>query len=124
MVLFSQVRASNSLISSKFPTRLVALFVGGTSGIGETTLKKFAKYAHSPRAYLIGRSRNSAARIIAECEDINPHGEFIFVEADVSLIRTVDEVCNEIKEKETVLNIIFMSQGVMRMDRSSQSLLT
>ncbi|MCJ1416684.1 hypothetical protein MMC32_003022 [Xylographa parallela] len=116
MVSFFQIQASNALISSTFPTRLVALFVGGTSGIGEITLKKFAQHAHQPRAYFIGRSQDAAERIIAECKALNPGGEFIFVEANVSLIRVVDQVCEEIKAKENVLNILFLSQGVMSLD--------
>jgi NADP-dependent 3-hydroxy acid dehydrogenase YdfG len=118
MVSLSKIRASNSLISATFPTRLVALFVGGTSGIGESTLKNFARYANSPRAYFIGRSQDSADRIIAECKALNPGGEYIFIKADVSLIRVVDKVCKEFKAKEKVLNLLFLSAGVMSMDRS------
>jgi NADP-dependent 3-hydroxy acid dehydrogenase YdfG len=123
MVSLSQVQASNALISSTFPTQLVALFVGGTSGIGEITLKKFAQYSHQPRVYFVGRSHDAAQRIIAECKTLNPGGEFIFLKADVSLIRVVDEVCNLIKAKENILNLLFLSQGVMSMDRSGMILL-
>jgi NADP-dependent 3-hydroxy acid dehydrogenase YdfG len=120
MVSLSQIQASNALISSTFPTRLVALFVGGTSGIGEITLKKFAQHSHQPRAYFVGRSQDAADRIVAECKTLNPGGEFIFVKADVSLIRVVDDVCKDIKAKEKVLNLLFLSQGVMSMDRSGK----
>jgi NADP-dependent 3-hydroxy acid dehydrogenase YdfG len=118
MVSISQIQASNALIPSTFPSRLVALFVGGTSGIGEITLKKFAQYSHQPRVHFVGRSQDSAERIVAECKALNPEGEFIFLRADVSLIRVVDEVCKEIKAKEKFLNLLFLSQGVMSMDRS------
>ena len=120
MVSLSQIQASNSRISSTLPSRLVALFVGGTSGIGEITLKKFAQYSHHPRAYFVGRSQDAAERIVAECKALNPGGEFIFVKADVSLLRVVDKVCEEIKAKENVLNILFLSQGVRSMDRSGR----
>ena len=121
MVSISQVQASNALISSTFPSRLVALFVGGTSGIGETTLKKFAKYSHQPRAYFVGRSQTAADRIVAECKALNPTGEYTFIKADVSLLRIVDEVCKEIRAQEKSLNILFLSQGVMSIDRSGIS---
>jgi NADP-dependent 3-hydroxy acid dehydrogenase YdfG len=125
MVSISQIQASNALIPSTFPTRLVALFVGGTSGIGEITLKEFAQHSHQPRAYFVGRSHAAAERIVAECKVLNPGGEFIFVKADVSLIRIVDEVCMEIKAKEKALNLLFLTQGVMSIDRSRMiSLLT
>ena len=118
MVSLSKIRGSNSLISTTFPTRLVALFVGATSGIGESTLKKFAQYTNSPRAYFIGRSQDAANRVMVECKALNPGGEYIFIKADVSLIHVVDKVCKEIKAKEKVLNLLFLSAGVMSMDRS------
>jgi NADP-dependent 3-hydroxy acid dehydrogenase YdfG len=118
MVSLSNVQLSNSLISSTL-TRLVAVFVGATSGIGEITLKKFAKHSRQPRAYFVGRSQNAADRIVAECKALNPQGEYIFIKADVSLIRVVDKVCEQIKAKEKALNILFLSAGVPSMDRSS-----
>ncbi|KAI1152343.1 NAD(P)-binding protein [Nemania diffusa] len=118
MVFLSSIRSSNSLISSTLPAELVAVFVGATSGIGEATLKKFAKYTPSPRAYFIGRSQEAADRIVAECQALNPAGQYIFRKADVSLIRVVDEVCEEIKAKEQAINILFLSCGVPSMDRS------
>jgi NADP-dependent 3-hydroxy acid dehydrogenase YdfG len=120
MVSLTNVQLSNSLISSTLP-RLVAVFVGGTSGIGEITLKKFAKYSRQPRAYIVGRSQDAANRIVAECKALNPEGEYIFRKADVSLIRVVDEVCKEIKAKEETINILFLSAGVAVMDRSGMA---
>jgi len=104
MVSLSTIKSSNALISSTFPRGLVALFVGATSGIGEITLKKFAKYSLQPRVYFIGRSLGAADRIVAECKALNPGGEYNFIKADVSLIRVVDEVCKEIKANESSIN--------------------
>ena len=117
MVSLSLVQASNALISSTLPPNLVAVFVGATSGIGEATLKQFAKHTRQPRAYFVGRSRDDADRILAECKALNSEGEFIFIKADVSLIRVVDEVCEEIKSKEEAINILFLSAGVAALDR-------
>ncbi|KAI1736490.1 NAD(P)-binding protein [Xylaria scruposa] len=118
MVSLSSIRSSNSLISTTLPAGLVGLFVGGTSGVGEAALKKFAQYAARPRAYFVGRSQEAADRILAECRALNPEGSYIFRKADVSLIRNVDEVCEEITTKEKVINILFLSCGVPSMDRS------
>ncbi|KAI8949748.1 NAD(P)-binding protein [Xylaria longipes] len=117
MVSLSSVRSSNALVSSTLPSGLVALFVGATSGIGEAALKKFAQYATRPRAYFIGRSQEAADRIVAECQALNPAGRYIFRKADVSLIRNVDEVCEEIKAKEQAINLLFLSCGVPNTDR-------
>ncbi|KAL9071276.1 MAG: hypothetical protein Q9161_004292 [Pseudevernia consocians] len=121
MVSLSLVQSSNTLISSTLPPNLVAVFVGATSGIGEATLKQFAKHARQPRAYFVGRSQDAGDRILAECKALNAKGEFIFIKADVSLIRIVDEVCEEIKAKEKAINILFLSAGVAVLDRRETS---
>ncbi len=118
MVSLSQVRASNSGISTALPAGLVAVFVGGTSGIGEISVKTLARYARKPRVYIVGRSRSAADRILAECKAINPDGEFLFLKADVSLIHVVDDLCIEIKAKEKSLNLLFLSAGVSAMVRA------
>jgi NADP-dependent 3-hydroxy acid dehydrogenase YdfG len=124
MVLLSDISSSNSRISSSLPPGLVAVFVGSTSGIGEISLKKFAQYSTKPRVYIVGRSQEAAERIIKDCKELNPAGEYNFIKADVSLIRIVDEVCREIKVKEKFINLLFLSAGVASMDRSGMLKLT
>lgn len=118
MVALTAIRASNSLISSVLPPTLVAVFVGATSGIGESTLKKFAQYTQKPRVYFVGRSQAAADRIEAECRIINPNGEYVFIKEDVSLIRNVDKVCKDIQAREKTINLLVLSAGVASMDRS------
>ncbi|OAA68485.1 NAD(P)-binding domain protein [Niveomyces insectorum RCEF 264] len=118
MVALSVVRASNALIGTALPPGLVAVFVGGTSGIGEVSVKAFAKYANRPRVYIVGRSQTAADRIVAECKSLSPLGEFHFIKADVSLIRKVDELCAELKAKEQALNLLFLSAGAPSLDRA------
>jgi NADP-dependent 3-hydroxy acid dehydrogenase YdfG len=112
MVSISAMRASNARVATSLPPSLVAVFVGATSGIGETSLKQFAKHATRPRAYFVGRTQEAADRILLECKALNPEGEYIFRKADVSLIRAVD-VCREIKSKEKAINILCLSPGSM-----------
>ncbi|KAJ5196186.1 hypothetical protein N7449_006665 [Penicillium cf. viridicatum] len=114
MVSLPDVQSSNAQIANTLPPGLVAVFVGATNGIGEAALKEFARSARSPRAYFIGRSQEAAARITAECRQLNPEGEFIFIKADVSLIRNVDAVCREIQSKEKSINLLFLSCGTIR----------
>ena len=112
MVSLTAVKASNELLATTL-LNLVAIFVGGTSGIGEYSLKSFAKHTRQPRVYFIGRSQEAGDRIKAECQKLNPGGEFIFMKSDTSLIRNVDAVCNEIKKKEKSINILFMTTGTL-----------
>lgn len=113
MVSYSQVKASNANITSHLPAGLVTVFVGGTNGIGEYTLKQFAQYTKSPRVYFIGRSQEAGSRIATECKRLNPGGTFTFIKADASLIRNVDDVCKDIKAKEPVINLLFLSIGTL-----------
>jgi len=113
MVSLSDIQASNSRIASTLPSGMVAVFVGATSGIGEASLKQFAKYAKKPRVYFVGQSQEAADRIVTECKALNSEGEYIFIKANISLIRTVDDVCRDIKVKEKTINLLFLSQGTL-----------
>ncbi|KAL3459492.1 hypothetical protein BJX64DRAFT_301235 [Aspergillus heterothallicus] len=121
MMSLSDITASNAQLSATFTAGLVALFVGATSGIGAATLKAFAKYTRRPRAYFVGRSQEAADSIVSECQALNPDGEYIFIAADVSLIKVVDQVCAQIQAREAQLNILFLSQGVASFDRAETS---
>ncbi|KAJ5136498.1 hypothetical protein N7448_005052 [Penicillium atrosanguineum] len=112
MVTLSEVQASNAQIATALPPGLVAVFVGGTNGIGEAALLEFARHARQPRVYFVGRSQEAGDRIAAECRDLNPDGEFTFIKADLSLMRNVDDVCQAIKSKENAINLLFLSCGV------------
>ena len=118
MVSLPEVQASNSRIVSSLPSGLVAVFVGGTRGIGETAVKQFAKHVRQPRVYIIGRSQVDAEGTIAECKKLNAEGEYIFIKADVSLIRAVDDVCKEIKSKEKAINVLFLTTGTLIFKKS------
>ncbi|CAM1504926.1 Fc.00g025170.m01.CDS01 [Cosmosporella sp. VM-42] len=117
MVALPDVIASNERIAPAFPNGLVAVFIGGTSGVGEYTLKAFAKHSSNPRVYVVGRSQEAADRIIQECKQLNRGGTFEFLKLDVSLVKNVDEVCVHIKKKETAINILFQSQGSMAFEK-------
>lgn len=116
MVLLSTVHESNDRISTALPPGLVAVFVGATSGIGEYTLKCFAKRSLQPKVYLVGRSQSASERILAECNAINPQGTFNFIQADVGLIKNVDDACQQIRDRESTVNILFMTQGSLNAD--------
>ncbi|KAL2839675.1 hypothetical protein BJX68DRAFT_247481 [Aspergillus pseudodeflectus] len=104
------IRASNALLRStlKSPT---ALFVGGTSGIGASTLRQLARHTESPTAYIIGRNETRAKPFLSELRSLNGNGKFHFIEADVSRVRNVDVACKEILDRETKLNFLFMTPG-------------
>ena len=126
MVKLSVVRAANKTLTSTHP--LVAVFPGGTSGIGEYAIRALAtthgKDGKGLRAYIAGRNQSAAENIIADCQTVCPSGQFHFVQAkDLSLIEDVDRLSNEIiklEEQEAKaagttprIDILIMTQGVL-----------
>lgn len=89
--------------------------VGGTSGIGEFTAREFVRYTRAPRVYLVGRSQEQADRLITEFKELNKEARTQFIQSDVSLLRNVDEVCEEISAKEDKVNLLVLSAGIMTM---------
>ncbi|KAI1372718.1 putative short-chain dehydrogenases/reductase [Hypoxylon crocopeplum] len=122
MVTLSTVQASNSSIATSLPDGIVGVFVGATSGIGEHALKAFVQQVKNPKIYFVGRSQEAADRIIPECKQLNPSGQYIFIKADVSLLKNVDDVCQQILAKEESINLLFQTQGTMLMDKTSEGL--
>jgi NAD(P)-dependent dehydrogenase (short-subunit alcohol dehydrogenase family) len=124
MVALDQVRASNAALKTR-PANLVAVFVGGTSGIGLYTARELVRNTTSPRIYLVGRNQSEASNIIQELKSINSSSEVSFIKKDVALLRNVDEACQEIKAKEKQLNLLFMTCGYFTMsgrDETSEGL--
>lgn len=115
MVRLEEVRAGNARIGTELPPGLIGVFAGATSGVGELALKGFAKHAARPRIYFIGRSQEAGERLLVELKELNAEGEYNFIKADVSLMKNVDQVCREIKEKEKVVNVLLLSQGTLNM---------
>jgi NAD(P)-dependent dehydrogenase (short-subunit alcohol dehydrogenase family) len=109
MVSLKTVQASNAGIRAL--PNITALFVGGTSGIGQSTLRQLARHADSPTAYIIGRNKARARPFLSELQQLSPRGRFHFIEADVSLVRNVDAACRQILQQEKQLNFLFMTPG-------------
>ena len=104
MVATSSIKERVSSLVHSRP--LVAVFVGGTSGIGENTIRELATVhgASGPglRVYIVGRNEQAADETIAFCRRICPPGQFVFVRCkDLTLIKDVDKTCNELVRLET-----------------------
>ncbi|KAF1956446.1 hypothetical protein CC80DRAFT_473412 [Byssothecium circinans] len=117
MVSLPIVKASNARIPTELPARLVAVFAGATTGIGEATLKTFVRYAVAPRIYFLARSPSSAERVATECREVNPKAQFEIITADLSSVKETDAACDVIKKKEKAVNLIVLSMGEIILDR-------
>jgi short-subunit dehydrogenase len=113
MVSLETVRASNAAFKASAEPGLVAVFVGGTSGLGESLLKTFAANASEPRIILVGRNEIASERISAEVKKLNSKASIRFIKGDVSLMQNVDAVCQQIKEEENKINYLVLSAGYL-----------
>ncbi|KAI0123768.1 hypothetical protein BJ170DRAFT_94043 [Xylariales sp. AK1849] len=112
MVSYKEIQASNALINDATAPR-VAVFVGGTSGIGKLTVKALVATGASVRIYLVGR-KSSAERMhafIQELHAINPKAEVIWTEGEVALLAETKRVCEAIKSKESRVDLLFLTMG-------------
>ncbi|KAI1324932.1 hypothetical protein F5Y16DRAFT_379642 [Xylariaceae sp. FL0255] len=112
MVSYSEVQASNARISDATVPR-VAVFPGGTSGIGSLTARALASTGTSVKIYIVGR-RSAEARtrtFIEEMKTINPKAEIIWAEAEISLLAEVKRICRVIKSKESRVDLLFLTAG-------------
>jgi NAD(P)-dependent dehydrogenase (short-subunit alcohol dehydrogenase family) len=112
MVSLTAVRTHNSSLKSLSPG-LVAVFVGGTSGIGLSTAREFVRNTNSPHIYLVGRNETEAKHIITEFQTLNATSKVDFIKSDVSLLKNVDQACQEIAQKEKKVNLLFMTMGYL-----------
>jgi NAD(P)-dependent dehydrogenase (short-subunit alcohol dehydrogenase family) len=115
MVTLTEVQASNGQLDKTTCPR-VAVFVGATSGIGRATLTRLmmaTKGKFSSKVYLV-RRRQSAKRtdaLLDSLRAINPAAEVISIEGEVALLSEVQRICNEIKAKESSLDLLYNSAG-------------
>ena len=103
---------------------LVCVFAGGTSGIGEATLRALTAKVPSFTIYIIGRNEAKASQIIQECcpPDSETGNSITFLKADLTLLKNVDKVCEEIKQRESRIDVLFMSQGYLTLQGRSGKL--
>lgn len=109
----------NTIFAMESAPNPVGIFIGGTSGIGEHVAFKFAEYSRKPTIYIVGRSADSGARVLANLPKYNPDPDcrFYFIQCDVSSIANCDRLCKTIMERESCVNLLFMSQGIVTVGR-------
>ena len=114
MVSLQSIQQSNARIAT-LPKGLVALFIGATSGIGQSALQHFAHHASAPRIYTVARPQTAASHqeLLSSLGKSNPTGSYNLITADVSLVSEIDKIVNLISQKETKIDILVMSAGFM-----------
>ncbi|KAK3901591.1 hypothetical protein C8A05DRAFT_16245 [Staphylotrichum tortipilum] len=112
MVSIKAIRSSNALLADATVPR-VAVFAGGTSGIGKFTVRALAATGAPIRIYLVGRpsAAVATASFIAEVHALNPRAEIVWTEAEIALLADVRRVCELIRAKEPRVDLLFLSAG-------------
>ncbi|KAJ7084620.1 NAD-P-binding protein [Mycena belliarum] len=112
------VKESNAALSLSYVP--VAVFVGGTSGVGQAMAEAFARYLGG-RAHIIvvGRNEHAAADILAHlpkpAADEAAGWTHEFVPCDVSLMANVRAACAAIRAKVARINFLVLTAGYSSM---------
>lgn len=107
MVSLKDMRAS--LAALKDVNNLVAVVVGGTSGIGECVVRAIAKHCVHAVVLIVGRNVAAADKIVRECRESSPTSEFEFLAEDIILLQGVDRVCAKIRARVDKVDLLFMT---------------
>ncbi|KAF8630289.1 hypothetical protein AX15_003022 [Amanita polypyramis BW_CC] len=96
----------------------VAIFVGGTSGIGQSMAQRFANQTGgNAHIIIIGRNEAAAKSIIASFPkpssgaDIHPGWKHEFVYCDVQLMKNVQATTKALSERLAKVNFLVLSAG-------------
>ena len=111
MPSISIIRASNAAIHSSYPP--VAVFVGGTSGIGKAMVERFARFTNGNSSIIIvGRNRAAAETIFASIPSAETSARE-FIQCDATLMSNVHTACQEILSRHNKINYLILSPGVL-----------
>jgi NAD(P)-dependent dehydrogenase (short-subunit alcohol dehydrogenase family) len=117
MTTFAQVKASNDAHFSSLSSAPVAVFVGGTSGIGEAMVYALARYTQgNANIVIIGRNKEAGERILSELPKPSSEGEEpirLFIQCDVSLMRNVQSTIQQLTSSLLKINYLILSTGFL-----------
>ncbi|KIK51517.1 hypothetical protein GYMLUDRAFT_50529 [Collybiopsis luxurians FD-317 M1] len=111
----SAVRALNAAFSPSYLP--VAVFVGGTSGIGQGMAEAFAQHTKgNAHIILVGRNRTAAESIISKFpRPTLPSAKHEFIASDVSLMKNVQVTTKELLTHAPKINYLVLSAGILNM---------
>jgi NAD(P)-dependent dehydrogenase (short-subunit alcohol dehydrogenase family) len=93
----------------------VAVFVGGTSGIGRAMAENLARYTKgNAHIILVGRNRNAAESIIHSFPKPNSvETSHEFIECDATSMKNVDGVTKNLLARLGKINFLILSPGFL-----------
>jgi NAD(P)-dependent dehydrogenase (short-subunit alcohol dehydrogenase family) len=117
MVSLDVIEQSNNHVTA-LPKKLVAVFIGATSGIGRSTLEKLATKAREPQIYSIARPQSAATHeeFLTSLRQRNPGGSYSLIKADHTLLSDINGAVEEILQNEEKLDLLVLSAGFIPFD--------
>lgn len=110
---FMKLPNSSNAALCRAPRDMVAVFVGETGGIGAAAPEAFVINAASTSVYVIARSEAHFSQQRLRLEHLNPNARIVFIQAEVTLLHDVDAACREIGRCETMVDVLYMSAGLL-----------
>ena len=121
-VSYNTIKQVNSaFLKTKVPSP-VGVFCGSTSGIGENLAYQFAKTTVDPTIYIVGRNVTRGSNVQNEILQLNPSAKVTFLKYDLGLIKQAKEFASFIKEKETKINLLSLTQGELLIQGRTETL--
>ncbi|KAF9460994.1 hypothetical protein BDZ94DRAFT_1264643 [Collybia nuda] len=113
MPSLAAIRASNAAFVPAYAP--VAIFVGGTSGLGQGIAEAFARHVKgNAHIVIIGRNRAAADSILSQLPKPTVAGiTHEFVQCDVTKMKNIQSVTKELLTRIPKINFLVMTPGIM-----------
>ncbi|CAK7208963.1 hypothetical protein SEUCBS140593_000333 [Sporothrix eucalyptigena] len=110
MVSISDVKASNACATLDTVPRTSVMY-GATDGIGKAFLTRLVATKLPIRVYVVGRNGDRHNAFLDGLRKSSPKAELIWLECQLSQGGDIQKICNDIKSRETSIDLLYMSAG-------------
>jgi NAD(P)-dependent dehydrogenase (short-subunit alcohol dehydrogenase family) len=115
MSSFKSLCSANLSAAAALKGTPVAVFVGGTSGIGQGMAEAFGRYTNGKaHIVIVGRNKEAADSILSRIpKPTSAEWSHEFVQCDISRMKNVQKASEEILAKHPKINFLVQSAGIM-----------